>query len=328
LKQLLRYLLCLLLVPVLSAQAATPVDSAAIFKARLDSLKASFKFQTGKIQLSEGLGTLTVPPRMRFLDAAQSKQVLTTYWGNPESAAEGVQGMLFPEDKGPLDENHWAFVVSYEAMGYVKDDDAADIKYDELLTEMQEETSESNEARKEAGYPTVELLGWAIPPHYDKEAHALHWAKKLQFEDSEGPTLNYDVRMLGRKGVLSLNAVGDPMQIAMIQAAIPAVVKGTDFTTGLRYADFDPKIDEVAAYSLGGLVAGKVLAKLGFFAIIAKFGKVILLALLKFWKVLIMLAAGGISALRRFFTGRSKEEEEPQLALESAVEEPSPSDEV
>ena len=44
-------------------------------------------------------------------------------------------------------------------------------------------------------------------------------------------------------------------------------------------ADFDSKIDNVAAWTIGGLVAGKVLAKAGFFAIILKFIKPLLLLL-------------------------------------------------
>jgi uncharacterized membrane-anchored protein len=51
----------------------------------------------------------------------------------------------------------------------------------------------------------------------------------------------------------------------------------------------------VAAWTVGGLVAGKVLAKVGFFA-----------GLLKFWKVIaIGLAAAG-TAIWRFFN-RNKE---------------------
>ncbi|GAA4376068.1 DUF2167 domain-containing protein [Hymenobacter koreensis] len=308
----------MLLLPALSARAAsTPIDSTALRQARIDSVNATFRYQTGKIQLPEGLGSLTVPAGMRFLDAEQSRRVLVNLWGNPETATEGVKGMLFPADKGPIAEGNWAFVVSYEPMGYVKDDDAEDINYDELLADMQAETRENNEARKAAGYGGFELLGWAVAPHYDKATHALHWAKKLQFEGSETPTLNYDVRLLGRKGVLSLNAVADSMQLGLVQSQIPAVVKGTDFAQGLRYADFNPDIDEVAAYSIGGLVAGKVLAKVGAFALIAKF-----------WKVILALLAAGFTAVRRFLSGRSKTDEEPALAYSETADNGNPPAEV
>jgi uncharacterized membrane-anchored protein len=317
----------LLLAPAL-AYGSTPVDSAALYKAKLDSLNASFRYQTGKIELAGGLGTFTVPIGLRFLDGEQSRRVLVNIWGNPESTTEGLKGMLFPSDKGPLDQNGWAFVVSYEPMGYVKDDDAADINYDDLLKDMQEEISEGNEARREQGYSGMELLGWAVPPHYDQKAHALHWAKKLQFDGSPTPTLNYDVRLLGRKGVLSFNAVADPMQLGLVQSQIPSVIDGTDFANGQRYIDFDPKMDEVAAYSLGGLVAGKVLTKLGFFALIAKFGKVILLALLKGWKLVLMVLAAGWGAIRRFFGGRQEAEAEPVAVTEPVEEERVPTEEV
>jgi uncharacterized membrane-anchored protein len=67
------------------------------------------------------------------------------------------------------------------------------------------------------------------------------------------------------------------------------------FNEGHRYSDFNPDVDEVAAWTVGGLVAGKVLAKVGFFA-----------GLLKFWKVIaIGLAAAG-TAIWRFFN-RNKE---------------------
>ena len=44
-----------------------------------------------------------------------------------------------------------------------------------------------------------------------------------------------------------------------------------DFKEGSRYADFDPKVDEVATYGLATLVAGSALAmaaKLGFFKLV------------------------------------------------------------
>jgi len=50
-----------------------------------------------------------------------------------------------------------------------------------------------------------------------------------------------------------------------------------------KYEDFDSSVDEVAAWTIGGLVAGKVLAKVGFFAIFLKFGKIIVLSLLGFF---------------------------------------------
>jgi uncharacterized membrane-anchored protein len=54
----------------------------------------------------------------------------------------------------------------------------------------------------------------------------------------------------------------------------------------------------VAAYGIGGLIAGKLLAKAGFFAL-----------LLKFWKVLALAVVGGAAAVRRFFGGKGKDDD-------------------
>ncbi|MGH1373301.1 MAG: DUF2167 domain-containing protein [Cellvibrionaceae bacterium] len=60
----------------------------------------------------------------------------------------------------------------------------------------------------------------------------------------------------------------------------------TDFDDGAGYADFDPDIDQVAAYGLGALVAGKVIAKTGFLAMALLF--------LKKFGIFILLAVGGL----------------------------------
>lgn len=55
-----------------------------------------------------------------------------------------------------------------------------------------------------------------------------------------------------------------------------------NFNQGSRYEDFNPDIDQVAAYGIGALVAGKVLAKTGLLAaaliFLKKFGVVFAIA--------------------------------------------------
>jgi uncharacterized membrane-anchored protein len=278
--------------PILTA--ADSVDRwRAARKARLDSLNATLHYQQGHIVLPGGIGELTVPRGFRYLDSAQSRRVLVQLWGNPNGES---LGMLFPIDRGPLDDNNWAYSIDFDPMGHVKDDDADDIKYDELLEEMQDDARENNREREKLGFEPVTLLGWAANPYYDETTHALHWAKSLRFGTDPDTVLNYNVRLLGRKGVLILNAIGDPAQLAEVKASIPALLRNVTFVKGQQYADFDAGLDEVAAYSIGGLVAGKVLAKVGLFAVI-----------LKFWKAGILLLAGAWAALKRFFGFGQKE---------------------
>ena len=277
----------------------TAADSAAMndvsYAAYADSVDHTLHYVQGRVELPGGLATLQVPAGFRYLDSAQSRRVLTQIWRNPDGKC---LGMLFRTgDGGPLGKKSWAYVIEYDDMGHVKDDDADDIKYDELLTEMQNDVREANPERISAGYDSVRLLGWASNPYYDKSRHALHWAKLLKFGNSAEPTLNYNVRLLGRKGVLNLNAVAVEGDMAEIKASIPGLLANINFATGQRYLDFDSGLDEVAAYSIGGLVAGKVLAKVGFFAII-----------LKFWKIGLLALAGTWAAVKRFLGFGSKEE--------------------
>jgi uncharacterized membrane-anchored protein len=271
--------------------ALTAADSAALWhaakKAYIDSVNSTFHYQQGHVVLPGGIGELTVPRGFRYLDTAQSRRVLMQLWENPDGSS---LGMLFPIDRGPVDDNHWAYTIEYDPMGYVEDDDADDIDYRELLEEMQNDTRENNVEREKTGFEPVYLMGWAANPFYDKAAHTLHWAKALRFGSDPDTVLNYNVRLLGRKGVLILNAIGEPSQIGEVKASIPGLLAAITFAKGEKYTDFNSSIDEVAAYSIGGLVAGKVLAKVGLFALIAKF-----------WKLGILALAGAWAGIKRFF---------------------------
>lgn len=243
-----------------------------------EKIEKSFNYESGKIALSEGDGSLNVPKGFKFLNAEQTQNVLSNLWGNPED--KSILGSLVPDGKGVTHTDSWMFVISYQGDGYVKDDDADDIDYTDLLKTMKEDVATENEARKKEGYPEVQLIGWASPPFYDKDLKVLHWAKELQFGQDKDHTLNYDLRVLGRKGMYNISAVAGVNQLAEVKASIPGIIKSVEFKDGHKYLDFDADTDTVAAWTIGGLVAGKVLAKVGFFAILAKFGKFIVIGII------------------------------------------------
>ena len=69
--------------------------------------------------------------------------------------------------------------------------------------------------------------------------------------NSNGPdanTLNYDIRVLGREGVLSFNAVAGMSQLSDIEGRMKEVMSFADFRPGQRYADYKPGTDRTAAY--------------------------------------------------------------------------------
>jgi uncharacterized membrane-anchored protein len=265
------------------ASYAQEVDS---LQLEMQQIENSLQYQRGVISLNDGTAKLTVPQGFKFLDAEQAEYVLTELWGNPKTGT--TLGMLVTEQYGVLDSNSWVFNVEFDEIGYVKDNDANDIDYADLLQTMQEETLEENAERSAAGYEAIELIGWASKPYYDKEHKILHWAKEIKFGEADENTLNYNVRFLGRKGVLVLNAIAGMSSLAEVKQNIAPVTNSVAFVDGHSYFDFNPDVDEVASWTIGGLVAGKVLAKAGFFAL-----------LLKFWKVIaVAVAAAGPAVLK------------------------------
>lgn len=274
----------LLCAALLAADEAPTADAAA----EAQKLAASLKYQKGAVTLADGLAQISLPEGYRFLDSADTERVLVNLWGNPRGGRS--LGMIVPASFDPLMGSGWAAVLSFDDDGYVKDDDAAKINYNDLLTQMQKEVAESSKERVKEGYNSIQLIGWAEPPHYDQATHKLYWAKELKFGSDNEHTLNYNIRMLGRRGVLVVNAVASMAELPAVQAATPALLSMVNFQEGHRYADFNGETDKVATYGLAALVAGGFAAKAGFF-------KALWLGILAFKKfiiiALIALAAWG-----------------------------------
>jgi len=247
----------------------------------------AFNYQTGNITLPNKVATLHLAGNYRYLDPAETEKLLVA-WGN--QPGNDTQGAIVPTEVDPLDGEGWAVIVTYEEDGHVDDSDAKDIDYDDMLKDMKEGTEDNNKARKDAGYEAVHLMGWAEKPHYDAAAKKLYWAKELKFEGAQANTLNYDVRVLGREGVLSMNAVASIGQLGQIRSDMKPLIEVAEFNEGYRYAEFNSKTDRMAEYGLGALIAGGVAAKLGLFA---KLG-----ALLLAFKKLILV---GLVAVGGFF---------------------------
>jgi uncharacterized membrane-anchored protein len=271
-KKLIFLVLSLSMLSPIWSQEETEVDSATInewmaYYTELNEFQNNIDFKSGFIQLSDRV-QLSVPIGYKYINKSDSHKILFELWNNPER--DDILGMLVLDSFHLANPDDWAFVVSEELEGYVKDGDAEDIDYDDMMKELKKEETEVNEARAEAGYGPIRTIGWASKPFYDKEAKILHWAKELNFDNAEDNTLNYDVRILGRQGLLSLNAVGPINALESVQKHIPEIIHIASFSEGNTYADFNPSIDKVAAYTVGGLVAGKILAKAGLLALLLK----------------------------------------------------------
>jgi uncharacterized membrane-anchored protein len=274
--------LLLFAVPIFAEQPSPDVQKF------LDSLH----YRSGSVDVKGGHATLKLTQDFRYLEAGDAQRVLQA-WGNPPDTS--VLGMILPANVSPIDNDGWAVVITYSDDGHVSDEDAAKMDYAKMLKDMQEQTRDSNDERKKSGYETIDLVGWAAPPHYDAASNKLYWAKELAFGGQAQHTLNYDIRVLGRGGYLSLNAVAGMNQLPMVESKMQNVLAMTDFDAGQRYGDFNASTDKIAAYGIGALVAGTIAAKAGLFAKLF----VVILAAKKF--ILVGLLAVG-AAFKKFFS--------------------------
>jgi uncharacterized membrane-anchored protein len=308
-KALLLLCLCMLLYPA-AASAKKPAGtsktnpepskaqpSVADVEAAAAEFESKLEYRRGRISLPGNVAALDVPESFRYLSPEQAERVLVDAWGNPPGTK--TLGMLFPSDLSPLSEEGWGVVITYKDDGHVDDGDASGIDYNDLLKQMKQDTEEGNKEREGKGYEPITLVGWAAAPRYDSATHKLYWARELSVPSAPQHTLNYDIRILGRTGVLSFNAIAPMSKLHDIEQSMTQVMAFSDFNAGNRYADYRSGTDHLAAYGIGALIAGKVAAKVGLF-------KLALGAILAAKKLIVgaFVAVGGF--LARLFRKKSE----------------------
>lgn len=267
-----------------------------------------FTWQKGPSQVDLGHDLqLALPAEYAFLAPPQANKLLEKF-GNFHN--EGVLGLI----SGTAETADWVVVVRYDDEGYIKDDE--DIDADEILSAIREGSEAANEEREKRGFLPLTVDGWASPPAYDKAKHHLTWA--LTISDKDGKSVNYNTRILGRRGYVSLNLVTAPENLNRDKPAALALLAATTFKPGARYADFNPETDKVAEYGLAGIVmagAGVGAAKLVKLGLFAKFWK-LLLGLLIAGKKVFVFALIGLGALVKGLVTRARARKQEQLAAD------------
>jgi uncharacterized membrane-anchored protein len=305
-----------------TAPAQAPTADQKARERELVAILDSLHPVSGDVSVPQASAVLHLGKDYYYLPAEEARRVLVEGWGNPPDTAEGVLGLVFPAGKTFLDDV-WGAVITYEPVGYVTDKDASTTDYDEVIQQMKEGIEAANEERTRQGYPAQHLIGWAQAPTYDARSHSLIWARNVQFAGQTDNTLSYDVRLLGRKGVLSLNMITGMSKLAETRAAAAKFASAAEFQAGSRYADYQAGTDKKADYGLAGLVAAgagvAVAKKLGLIGIILAFGKKFL--------VLILAFGAGIAAWVRRKLGGSQPEEGYEAAAYEAYDE-APEDDV
>jgi uncharacterized membrane-anchored protein len=192
----------------------------------------------------------------------------------------------------------WLLLFDYDRVGYVKDDDKDELDPDAILDSYRKGTEQANEERKKAGRPGLHVTGWQEKPHYDPATHNLIWSMIARSDDGR-EVANYNVRILGREGYLSVVLIDEPQKITAAKPSVEEIIGNLRYRTGKSYAEWVPG-DKVAKYGLTALVAagaGAAAVKLGLLATLGKFfgkaGKFVVVAIAalgagiaKFWNAL------------------------------------------
>lgn len=232
-----------------------------------------------------------------FADVESSRRLLEMTGNQPSGQELGIVTSIDPDSS-------WFVVFEYDPVGFVEDDDKDEIDAEALYENIDRGTEQANEWRRERGFPELHLTGWAEKPHYDEKTHNLVWA--LEARDSLGEkSVNYNTRLLGRRGVTRVTLVTDPSTFTRDLREVEKAMEGFRYVQGERYADFVAG-DKLAGYGLTALVAGgagAAAAKLGLFAKLGKF-------LAKGWKLVLLGFAALGAGIKRLIGGRREERQQ------------------
>ena len=239
------------------------------------------------------MAEIQIPEGYQFASSCDAQTLLELY-GNPRNP--NILGAIVPL----AEDSDWTLIFKFDGIGYVKDADQEAIDADEILSSFQSGLPDMNAARRAIGADQCSSISWMEKPFYDPQTNNLTWALRLGF--AEGDSVNYDIRILGRRGVMEATLLDSPETYAKSIPDVKQVLTGFSFTSGEKYAEWKQG-DKLAAYGLTGLVAGGGLAmaaktgllgKLGL--LFAKGGKAIILAI-------VVIFGGLMSVMKRLLGG-------------------------
>ena len=276
--------------------ACVAVLATASLPAQTSAPKSKLKFVTGPgtARLSN-VAKIDLPPGYFFIDG---KDYVAMLKAEHEPVNGNELGLLSSTNRD------FSVIFEFDDIGYVKDDDKDNLNADKLLDSIKRGTAEANKQRAEAGRPPIEVIGWELPPRYDATTHNLEWAIRGEVEGR--PILNYNTRLLGRKGVMEVVLVVRPEHLNDTLPTFRNLLAGYTFQTGETYAEYRPG-DKIAKYGLGALVLGGAAvgaAKLGLLTWLLVFLK-------KGWKLVVVAFAAVASFFKKLFTGRTAKASQP-----------------
>ena len=233
---------------------------------------------------------IDVPKDFLFANGDGARKYLELT-GNPASNQE--VGVIAPKSE----QESWFVIFEFDEVGFVKDDDRSSLDPSALLKSIQQATEDANEIRKKNGWTPFHITGWYKPPFYDVNSLNLTWATDGVEEKRDSKTVNYSVRVLGRRGTMNVDLILGPEEVEKTVPVFNSMMRSCHFVEGNRYADFTQG-DKLAGYGLTALIAGgagAVAAKTG---LLAKFWKLIVALFAAMWKIIVVAFAAIVSRFK------------------------------
>lgn len=252
-----------------------------------DEPKVQIDWADGPITARLGdIAEIKVPAGYRFTGKEGTRKFLELTHNPPSSSELGTIIPITSEDTESKDSGFWFVIFEFNDVGYVKDDERDKLNADALL-------------------PAYYITSWYKPPFYDVTTKNLTWAMQgYSVEDNkQEQSVNYSVRILGRRGTMNADLVFAPNLVANAVPRFETLLSGFSYLPGSAYSEFRAG-DKVAKYGLAALVVG------GAAAIATKTG-----LLAKIWKLIVLGVVAFIGFLKRvwqylkrLFAGKASEE--------------------
>jgi uncharacterized membrane-anchored protein len=259
-----------------------------------DKQMLAIKWQPGPLKGALGdIAEIDVPEGFLFVDGDGTRKFLELN----ENLTNGKElGMVASSDF------NWFVAFEFSDIGYVKDDEKADLDAEAILKSLQEGNEAGNQQKKIRGWRTLSLLGWASPPRYDEGSQNLEWAPKFQDDIDKTIAVNHFIRVLGRDGVMEVSLVTSPEDYGTTLPATKKLLSGFSFQAGKKYSEYRQG-DKIAAIGLTGLIVGGGVAAAAKSGLLGGLFKV----LGKSVKALVLVGAAAAAGIAKLL-GRKKDD--------------------
>lgn len=216
--------------------------------------EASLDYKNGTVSISENRATLRLMDGYRFLDSRDAKKILLGLWGQP--SPKNTDGIILAPGIGPFSDDTWAFGLSFDATGHIIDIGDTGIDSEVIMAKLKNNLVNENRKRQNEDLQTIEILDWEIKPIYDKTHRCLYWAIKYSFSNEIQNEIIYNIKMLGRNGVLSISTQVREKLSDQLNNHMKNVIRFAEFNPGQEYDAFDGKKETPSESKLSDLITG------------------------------------------------------------------------